>query len=151
MLENCVANSVQEQAAPVPQPFSWSEDRVNLLMAMVKSGATARQAGDALGISRNAAIGKAQRLGMKFGNGSRSPLRGERRPKPQPTYRLWRRSFYGEAPESLDKPILELKAHECRYPVTDDKPHLFCAQPVEPGQSYCGFHFFICTRPNTRR
>ena len=46
--------------------FTWTEDRISTLTKMWESGATASQIADELGgVSRNAVIGKAHRLGLK--------------------------------------------------------------------------------------
>jgi len=61
--------------------MSWTDERIEQLKAMWEKGLTASQIADELGgVSRNAVIGKAHRLGLK----SRpSPVKpGETRPKP---------------------------------------------------------------------
>ena len=46
--------------------MSWTDERINTLTKMWESGATASQIADELGgVSRNAVIGKAHRLGLK--------------------------------------------------------------------------------------
>ena len=46
--------------------MSWTEERISTLTKMWESGATASQIADELGgVSRNAVIGKAHRLGLK--------------------------------------------------------------------------------------
>ena len=46
--------------------FTWTEERIATLTKMWESGATASQIADELGgVSRNAVIGKAHRLGLK--------------------------------------------------------------------------------------
>lgn len=37
--------------------------------------------------------------------------------------------------------LLDLEPDDCRYPVTDLPPHLFCAHPKMAGSSYCPDHF----------
>ena len=77
--------------------MSWTEERIERLKAMWTKGATASQIAEELGgVSRNAVIGKAHRLGLE----SRpSPVKAgeekERRPKlrPRPRHRSrWRQS-----------------------------------------------------------
>lgn len=47
--------------------MSWNEERITILRVMWDDGATASQIADALGgVSRNAVIGKAHRLGLKM-------------------------------------------------------------------------------------
>lgn len=38
------------------------------------------------------------------------------------------------------KPLLDLERGECRWPVTDTKPYLFCAEPRDGESSYCACH-----------
>jgi hypothetical protein len=40
------------------------------------------------------------------------------------------------------KNILTIRAGECRYPVTDEPPHLFCSDPTEG--IYCDYHSTLC-------
>ena len=40
----------------------------------------------------------------------------------------------------------ELRPNQCRYPISDDKPMLFCGQPTTHG-SYCTVHHLICHKP----
>ena len=62
--------------------MSWTEERIATLTKMWESGATASQIADELGgVSRNAVIGKAHRLGLK----SRpSPVKANEAPKAAP-------------------------------------------------------------------
>jgi GcrA cell cycle regulator len=61
--------------------MSWTDERIAKLTKMWESGATASQIADELGgVSRNAVIGKAHRLGLK----SRpSPVKANEDPKPK--------------------------------------------------------------------
>lgn len=191
-MENCVANSVQEQAAPVPQPPSWTEERVNLLREMANHRWSAQEIANKLGVSRFAVIGKAHRekINLLYQKKTRRPKRWTddmvsefralakdglcknaisraldisakaiERCANREGIKL-KRGFIGSkgrvrravpAPDSLRIPILDLRRDQCRYAVTDDKPHLFCGQPVEKGSSYCEFHTNICTTPSSWR
>ncbi|MEO6153080.1 MAG: GcrA family cell cycle regulator [Croceibacterium sp.] len=61
--------------------FTWTEDRIATLTKMWESGATASQIAEELGgVSRNAVIGKAHRLGLKA---RPSPVKANE-PKPAP-------------------------------------------------------------------
>lgn len=40
--------------------------------------------------------------------------------------------------------ILECTANMCRYALTDDKPHFFCGETTNEGQSYCPTHYRLC-------
>src|SRR3546814_20763224 len=61
--------------------MSWTEERIATLTKMWEGGATASQIADELGgVSRNAVIGKAHRLGLKA---RPSPVKAND-PKPEP-------------------------------------------------------------------
>lgn len=38
------------------------------------------------------------------------------------------------------KPLLDLNPNDCRWPVTDDRPFLFCGEPKAGAGSYCACH-----------
>src|SRR6478735_5598012 len=63
--------------------MSWTDERIATLTKMWESGATASQIADELGgVSRNAVIGKAHRLGLKA---RPSPVKAnEAKPAPRP-------------------------------------------------------------------
>ena len=63
--------------------MSWTEERIDRLKAMWTEGATASQIADELGgVSRNAVIGKAHRLGLEA---RPSPVKaGEEKERPAP-------------------------------------------------------------------
>lgn len=52
------------------------------------------------------------------------------------------------------KTLLELEPNDCRYPMNDGGPYLFCAEPqhwrMRNGElvrsSYCRTHHFVCSR-----
>jgi GcrA cell cycle regulator len=61
--------------------MSWTDERISTLTKMWESGATASQIADELGgVSRNAVIGKAHRLGLKA---RPSPVKANEEPEPQ--------------------------------------------------------------------
>ena len=62
--------------------MSWTDERIEKLTKMWEGGATASQIADVLGgVSRNAVIGKAHRLGLKA---RPSPVKSNDAPAPQP-------------------------------------------------------------------
>ena len=75
--------------------MSWTEERIDRLKAMWTEGATASQIADELGgVSRNAVIGKAHRLGLearpspvKAGEEKERPAPAASAPKPAPAER----------------------------------------------------------------
>ena len=62
--------------------MSWTDERIDRLTKMWEGGATASQIADELGgVSRNAVIGKAHRLGLKA---RPSPVKPNEKPEPAP-------------------------------------------------------------------
>ena len=62
--------------------MSWTDERIDRLTKMWESGSTASQIADELGgVSRNAVIGKAHRLGLKA---RPSPVKPNDKPEPAP-------------------------------------------------------------------
>jgi GcrA cell cycle regulator len=109
--------------------------------------------------SRNAAIGRAHRLGIKAGvryKTMRKPKdKGETRaPKPQRPRAVRRNPIVApievEQPEprcveviSRELDILTIEPGECRYP-SEGAPFTFCGHPVRGESSYCGPHHSLC-------
>lgn len=150
--------------------MEWTEQRIEMLRRLWGQGQTASQIAVALGgVTRNAVIGKAHRLGL---TGRPSPIKrdagGSSTPKRRP---LPRRAL-----SSQPKPMMPLhralapqpqgnsapmspppapreqprnyppRAHggtkSCSWPMGDPKQpgFHFCGEPSEPGRPYCAHH-----------
>lgn len=65
--------------------MSWTEERIQTLKTMWEGGQTASQIAEALGgVSRNAVIGKAHRLGLQSRPSPVVPKEAEAKPEPKP-------------------------------------------------------------------
>ena len=65
--------------------MSWTDERIDRLKSMWEKGLTASQIADELGgVSRNAVIGKAHRLGLKSRPSPVKANDGEAKPAPKP-------------------------------------------------------------------
>ncbi|MEW6575252.1 MAG: GcrA family cell cycle regulator, partial [Pseudomonadota bacterium] len=65
--------------------MSWTDERIDRLKSMWEKGLTASQIADELGgVSRNAVIGKAHRLGLKSRPSPVKANEGEAKPAPKP-------------------------------------------------------------------
>ncbi len=103
--------------------MEWSSERVETLRRMWAQGVSARDIAERLGgITRNAVIGKAYRLGL---SGQAAPVK-----PPQ------------EKPSRPLASILDLTERMCRWPSghPDQEGFGFCGRPVSPGRSYCREH-----------
>ncbi len=116
--------------------MSWTDERIDKLEKLWAKGLSASQIAGQIGdgVTRNAVIGKAHRLGLK----SRpSPVKSDpkkpKKPAPKPI----------AAAVSEDRvSLLQLNERICKWPIGhpgDDDFH-FCGRPSEAGHPYCGAH-----------
>ena len=109
--------------------MTWTDERVDVLKQLWDEGKTASQIASVLGITRNAVIGKAHRIGV-----SRRPSPIKRR-KPGVT-------------------ILELTDRMCKWPIGDprDNDFRFCGKQSANGLPYCQDHCLQAyQQPSSRR
>ncbi len=103
--------------------MEWTEERVSTLKGMWLGGYTARQIAERLGgVSRNAVIGKAHRLGLST--------------RPSPV----RRHEPLAAPRTFER--------TCKWPIGDPgrDDFYFCGLPSVPGKPYCEKHCNVAYR-----
>lgn len=130
----------------------WTATRVDDLRRMIEQKYSSSQAAVELGITRSAAIGKAHRLGINFKSEikTNSTVQATVRRK-----RIAQRKFkvipMEPEPDSRNLEFGELEKNDCRYPVTEDRPFLFCGQPKAEGSSYCAHHHHKCWQPAPAR
>lgn len=102
--------------------------------------------------TRNAVIGKRARMGLKregkpLGHAHAAgvrPINFRRAPKPGQPAVVRQKPVSAEEPQVAGRPLQSLSRARCRYAVTNEAPHLFCGEPVEPSRSYCPYHTSIC-------
>lgn len=136
----------------------WTDDRVEVLTQLWRDGKSASAIARALGVvTRNAVIGKVNRLGL---SGRAAPSRpGSRRaraPKPErrapqrPAMRPW--PIVAE-PEPLvgTADIVSVGPRQCRWPIGDPKADGFtlCGRRAVRG-AYCGPHGALAYKPTAR-
>lgn len=99
--------------------MSWTEAQVSELRKLWSEPHTAAQIGRMLGVSKNAVIGKAYRLGLP-------PKRGDRQ--------------RGPALVAVSPQVSSPRA--CAWPVGDptSTDFHFCGAPVTAGKPYCSSH-----------
>ncbi len=134
----------------------WTDERVESLKAMVEQGYSfswiARTLG---GVSRNACIGKAGRLGLTIQNPSgyhheRSvqPVRSlNPKPKPVPKEPV----PVVPEPESLRIGLLDLTSRQCHFPIGDPQtPEFgFCGHAKTVEVAYCPYHRGVAFRKDS--
>lgn len=116
--------------------MAWTEDRIKKLRKLWSKGLSASQIAKEIGdgVTRNAVIGKAHRLGLK----SRpSPVKsGRKKPKKPAPKRA-------PAPPAKDRvTLLQLTERICKWPIghPGDEDFHFCGLPSEEGHPYCRIH-----------
>jgi len=134
--------------------MTWTKERTARFCELHAQGVPFREIAAALGgMTVNACIGKAHRLGLVV-----RPARGHggavKNPKPKPV----RQRAFKPLPEvptlrftapieeiaSGSITLLDLKSHHCRWPEGD--PILFCGAAKQDGSSYCAEHARIARR-----
>lgn len=143
----------------MPNNGTWTDERTETLKKLWADGLSCSQIAGALGgITRNAVIGKAHRLGLA----GRFTKRQERPAKPKP--HLKNRcvklaaaraepivELEAETPTNA-KLFEELEAHHCRWPCSGEGlDTIFCGADVLEDFSYCPRHCRIAYRPPERR
>lgn len=143
-------------------PFRWTPERIARMRELLDKGFAFGLIAKELGCSRNSAIGKAHRLGVRTGRyppitaPKRPPTRQE--PSEPPLTGIF--SLRPISPRRLVKPppaapagvpagILDVTG--CRYAVGEDAKvagrHLFCNAATGPDTSWCKHHAAIVTTP----
>lgn len=141
--------------------YQWTKKEEELVRKLWTQGASASTIAQKLGgLSRNAVIGKARRLGL---NGrkptSRERIVAMRAKAPGATSHAGaivqrrvrmaeRRKYRANQPEPVHTPetavhsIIDLKRHHCRWPIGEPgKPGFaFCGAQKTIGSSYCQHH-----------
>lgn len=126
----------------------WSVDRVELLSKLWIAGYSARQIAERLGegITRNAVIGKANRLGLSKPSKSSVTRQQRQRERAEKVLRL-------QPPTDEGATIFSLTASTCRWPIGDpgDLDFHFCGAKSNGGQPYCEYHAARAYQPPKAR
>lgn len=112
----------------------WTDERIEELKSLWSEGLTTGEIGKRLGVSKNAVVGKAHRLGLK---GRPSPIKRTKpsRPAAPPP----------KEPEPKIRSLVDLSANTCRWPIGDPREpgFHFCGKPTADGKPYCSEHAAI--------
>lgn len=122
--------------------IKWTNDKIAELVKLAAQNLSYTKIGRKLGITKNAAIGKARRLRI-----SKPPAESvikQRKPTPQPKEKP--KSKLSEPTDMLMVPMMDLKEHHCRYPVDKGGETVFCGLPKFK-HSFCKAHAAICYMP----
>jgi len=144
--------------------MSWNEEKVEKLKELWGKGSTASQiAGIIGGISRNAVIGKANRLNLSskiktrnasssqnFDNSSEGDSSKQRRGRKSKFQSLIiEKDFEPENPKKLE----ELDESSCKWPVghPEEQSFYFCGRSSLKDFSYCKLHLLYAYQPKGRK
>ena len=155
--------------------MAWTDERIAKLKQGWEGGMTATQIAELLGegVTRNAVIGKAHRLGLesrpspvKATDAAPAPTRAAAAPQPAPAAAAPPPPApvaASTSPAHIDKPaprpvakpakggkntrttLLELNDKVCKWPIghPDDADFHFCGKGSQPGFPYCNEHCLI--------
>lgn len=134
--------------------MSWTEKRVQTLETLWRAGKSASEIAETLGgVTRNAVIGKAHRMGL---SGRPSPIKKVKEKTATPAAAETPRG--AAAPSGRSKPvviasgekkkagggvsILQLTERMCKWPSGDprEEDFHFCGLASKPGMPYCAEH-----------
>lgn len=113
--------------------MAWTDEKVDLLKKFWEEGLSASQIAAKIGdgVTRNAVIGKAHRLGLKA------------RPSPVKTSAGTKKAAAkAKKPKKTKITLLDLTDRMCKWPIGhpgDDDFH-FCGKPSMPAMPYCEAH-----------
>ena len=145
--------------------MSWNDEKINKLKELWGSGTTASQIAEILGgVSRNAVIGKANRLNLssKIKNknvSSDRKFQDSNQEKSTSAQKLGRKSkfksliiekdFEPENPKKLE----ELDESSCKWPIghPEEKSFYFCGRNSLKDFSYCKLHLLYAYQPKGKK
>jgi GcrA cell cycle regulator len=119
--------------------MTWTVERIEHLKKLWEAGLSARHICAELGTTRNAVLGKVNRLGLDL----RKPTRSH----PFRAHKLKYEQIISQADPGapLHIQFANLKMHHCRYPYGGDlAPLTFCGRERQNGSSYCADHHALC-------
>jgi len=130
----------------------WTTERVAMLRSYFNAGLSCAQIANEIGVSRNAVIGKMNRLGLSRGRRAAAPgipraASSPRRPHVL-TQRLALKALFAAEPVVTDvvspEPcsLFNLTARKCRWPIgsVGTPDFNFCGNSTADGVSYCAGH-----------
>ena len=141
---------------------TWTTERVAQLRDGINAGLTCSQIASQIGVSRNAVIGKINRLGLSRGRSIATPRPKTGTPTRRPhilTQRLALKALFASEPvadnvvSTQPCTLLNLAPRTCRWPISAGGPaeFTFCANITVDGMSYCPGHARMAYRVSSPR
>ncbi|MBC8239747.1 MAG: global cell cycle regulator GcrA-like protein [Alphaproteobacteria bacterium] len=126
----------------------WTDERVAELTKFWQEGYSARQIAERLsdGITRNAVIGKANRLGLSKPSKSSVTRQQRQKERAEKVLQL-------QPPIDEGATIFSLTASTCRWPIGDpgDLDFHFCGANSKVAAPYCDYHAAMAYQPPKAR
>jgi GcrA cell cycle regulator len=128
----------------------WTKEMTAELVRLVAEGRSFSQIGAALGVTRNACIGRARRIGVSYREGNVRPRPIRLAPvasaaiSPPPIPPLEPAEPPAPIPPAITKRVrpIDVRAGQCRWPYgnPDESDFSFCGKMQEIHSSYCAEH-----------
>lgn len=124
--------------------LKWTKGEETILIKLIGEGKTYKEVSTIMNKAKNAIIGKANRLKIKY------LAVKEKDPVCKPV--VVKRQAYkpvttevSNAPKSLNLTVWNLEKDNCRFIAGEDK--LFCGHKIVENTSYCEYHKNLCFIP----
>ncbi len=127
--------------------MEWTEERIETLKNLWGKGFSARQIAEELGgVTRNAVIGKANRLGLS------KPTKSAITRKQNRVQQVQAPRIVIPEPQGEGATILTLKSTSCRWPIghPGEENFRFCGARCAAGAPYCEAHARMAYQPSTK-
>ena len=126
--------------------MKWTaEDDLNL-KKYSEAGYSAMEAGDMMGRTRNAVLGRAHRVGVSFKFVKDKALDTVTEAPVKNYFKEEKLTVDADAPKHLYESLLNLRHNQCRWPINTK----FCDEEKSPGASYCETHLRMSYRQGGR-
>jgi GcrA cell cycle regulator len=130
--------------------MTWTPERIAEVTRLWNQGLTTAEIGRLVGVSKNAIVGKAHRLGLPP---RPSPIKREarghtpRQPRPEP------RPMERPSPPPVHL-VISTSGATCKWPIghPGEAAFGFCGQPAVEGKPYCAEHYgraYIQSKPKS--
>jgi len=151
------ANMITNETSSKNLRQTWTMERVDLLRDYVNEGLSCSQIASRIGVSRNAVIGKLNRLGLSRGRNPAVPRPHMGTPMRRPhvlTQRLVLKALFASEPIADNVvsvapcSLLNLAPRKCRWPINGagTADFTFCGNSTAGGVSYCAGHARLAYR-----
>lgn len=126
--------------------MTWTPEKIKSLKKLWQKGKSTVEIGKALGISKNAVVGKVHRLELAA---RPSPIKsGTAKTAAKTASKSTAKTSTKNASKTVSKPksnkttLMDLKLTSCRWPIGDpkDADFHFCGKPAQTGKPYCPEH-----------